>query len=161
LKNIPLNQGKYETIVSDEDYEFLMQWKWKLCNKYAARKEHLGYDINHKRLSRTIYMHRVVMNTQDNLETDHINGNKLDNQRCNLRVVTSSQNKMNRGVIRGLSKFKGVSWNKASSTWVANLVKDKKNIFLGYFTCELLAAAAYNAACKKYHGEFAKLNEVA
>ncbi len=101
MKKIPLTQGKF-ALVDDEDFEYLNQWKWKFLSGYAARKKG----------KKTIYMHRLVNNTLDNKSTDHINMNKSDNRKENLRSSTSSQNKFNRDSMGGSSKYKGVSWNK-------------------------------------------------
>jgi len=60
-----------------------------------------------------VYMHRVVNNTPDNLQTDHINHNQLDNRRINLRSVTNQQNAFNASLNKAnTSGTKGVSWSK-------------------------------------------------
>lgn len=93
MKEIPLTKG-YKTIVDDEDYDFLMRWRWHAViahSVYAERCERpRGGKIKH------IMMHRVINNTPDGMETDHINGNGLDNRRSNLRSVTKNQNQWNR-----------------------------------------------------------------
>lgn len=92
---------------------------------------------------------------------DHINGNGLDNRRKNLRLVTKSQNMMNRGIQKNnTSGFMGVSFHKATGRWRAYIKKDKKQFYLGLFDNKKDAAIAYNEATKFYHGEYAYLNKI-
>lgn len=98
----------------------------------------------------------------DNLQWDHINGNKLDNRRENLRYATNSQNNANREKQAGLysSQYKGVFWNAQKGKWQSRLKIDGKQKHLGFFVNEKDAARAYNEAALKYFGEFAVLNEI-
>lgn len=150
-KKIPLTQGKF-AIVDPEDYEVIMQWKWYFTIKgYAART------VSKK----TIFMHRIINNTQTGFITDHINGNKLDNRKTNLRICTGYQNQASRGKqTNNTSGFKGVSLNKKQCMYIAMICTHGKQIYLGRFTSAIEAARAYNEAAIKYHGEFAKLNEL-
>ncbi len=88
MKEIPLTQGKV-ALVDDEDYEYLTQWKW-CYNRYAVRC------IGPKNHRQRIAMHQVILNPPEGLETDHIDRNKLNNQRSNLRAVTRSENMQNK-----------------------------------------------------------------
>lgn len=88
--------------------------------------------------------------------SDHINGNKLDNRRCNLRICTPHQNNLNRPNVTG--KYKGVYWCKRLKKWMAQIMIGERNKYVGSFPNEEEAAFAYNEAAKKYHGEFARLN---
>ena len=158
-KAIPLSKGKY-AIVDDEDYEELNKYKWTYHkNGYAHRCEYLGRK-DKKPIHKIILMHRLVMGTPKGMHTDHINGNKLDNRRCNLRICTTIQNQHNQKITdrKGTSKYKGVSWNKGMNKWIATIVVDKKQLRLGYYISEEDAAEVYNQAAKKYFGEFAKIN---
>lgn len=90
---------------------------------------------------------------------DHKNLNKLDNRRENLRLCTPSGNARNRGKIHksnNVSKYKGLRRRK--NRWRAFIMVDYKEIYLGSFVKETDAAAAYDRAALKYHGEFANLN---
>jgi hypothetical protein len=157
-KRIPLTCGKF-AIVDDEDYDRLSKWKWQYHRGAAHRKQHIAR-IGGKQIVRMIQMHRFINNTPPSMETDHINGDPLDNRKANLRTATPNQNKMNRGKTtrKCTSRFKGVSWNAARGSWRADITLSRKQIHLGHFSDEIAAATAYNAAAKKYHGEFAKLN---
>ena len=142
MKEIKLSQGK-SALVDDEDYEELNKYKWcayKDGNTYYAIKTFKvveGYKV--------IKMHKIIANTPKGMYTDHIDGNGLNNQKSNLRIVTNRQNQQNRHDNRS-SKYIGVSWNKDSKKWRARIMIDKKTKFLGYFNNEL---DAYNAYLKK------------
>ena len=159
MKKIPLTQG-YEALVDDEDYEYLSQWKWNILknrsgNLYANR---LSYENGYKNRKR-ILMHRLLNNTPDGMDTDHINGNSLDNRKCNLRTATREQNQWNRFANKkGSSKYKGVYWHKQSSRWRASIQVKKRRIHLGNFVTQQAAAVAYVDAAKKYFKEFNKEN---
>lgn len=103
-------------------------------------------------------LHRFILKT--NLEVDHINGDTLDNRRCNLRSVTRQQNLMNqkKQTRKTTSKYKGVSFNKTNNKWSARITLNRKLMCLGSFKTEEIAAEAYNAAAKRLFGEYAKLN---
>ena len=160
MKQIPLTQGKY-AIVDDEDYDRLMAMgKWHFNGIYAAKS------ITYRKpcgsmSSRTIIMHRFISKAPKGLEVDHEDGNGLNNQKQNIRVCTTSQNQKNRGKqANNTSGFKGVTWNKRVGRWYAQIQNNKKQISIGLFDCPIEAAKAYNAAAIKYHGEFAKINQI-
>lgn len=157
MKEIKLTQGKV-TLVDDEDFEWLSQWKWCIGNDgYAVR----AIRLNGKQ--KTLFMHRVVMNTPSGMDTDHKDRNKLNNQRSNLRVCTRSQNLMNsKKRVNGHSKFKGVHvWTDGKSKYYkAQIHVGGKRIAKCFpFTPEgeIHAAKAYNELAKKHFGEFACL----
>ena len=100
-------------------------------------------------------LHRVIMGVKN--QVDHINRDKLDNRKCNLREATSSQNKYNKIKHRdNTTGFKGV--RRSYGRFIAKITVDKKTIHLGTFNSKIVAAVAYNRAAKKYHKEFACLN---
>lgn len=149
MKKIKLTQGKY-AIVDDEDYENLNQYNWCFNAGYAVRSNY----VNGKQIG-LLMMHREIMKTPKNMSTDHINHNKLDNRKSNLRIVTQAQNSYNRlGKKKGTSKYKGVSWHKDYKKW--SVVFDKK--WVGSFSDEVEAAKAYDKAAKEKFGEYALLN---
>lgn len=157
-KLIPLTKGRF-ALVDAADYEWLMGWKWYFNGKYAARKQHISF-FQGKQKQKGIKMHRVIMNTMEGMDTDHINGDGLDNRRENLRICTTSQNMANQIKTRGVSKYKGVVWDRARTKWAARVKINKKAIFLGRFDNEEEAGLAYNVAAQKYFGEFARINQI-
>jgi hypothetical protein len=163
-KQIPLTQGKF-ALVDDDMYDFLMQWKWNIQSAgYAVRQ------VRHERIIdgyiwtriEAILMHRLVCNPPEGLLVDHINRDKLDNRRENLRPCTVQQNFYNidkRPSNRG-SKYKGVRYCKDKKRYLVFVSYDSQRLRVGSFKCEIEAARAYNEAAKKYQGEFAYLNDV-
>ena len=160
MKKIELTKGKF-TLVDDEDYDFLMRWKWQYMNVgYAGRSKYAGMK-NGKEFNECLYIHRLVTNAEKGFEVDHIDHDKLNNQKKNLRVVTSSQNKMNgNSRVGSTSKYKGVSWDAKNNKWQAGIHYEGKKVFLGRFNSEDDAAEAYNKKAGEVFGEYARYNEV-
>lgn len=156
-----LSQGKFSQ-VDDEDYDWLNQWKWSYRNNgYAIRAQHVGM-FNGKQKQQMIRLHRFIMSAPHGMSVDHINGDGLDNRRCNLRICTHSQNHMNSKSRNGSSsKYKGVTWLKKENKWWARIKVDGVYLSLGKFVCEEDAGLAYNVAAEKHYGQFSRSNLVA
>lgn len=156
MKEIKLSRGFF-AIVDDEDYEYLSQFKWHTTGypglEYASRC------FGNQKVMR---MHRELMDCPSHLTVDHINGNRLDNRRSNLRIATIQQNCFNRKIkIKHSSIYTGIYKNgNKNNTWRARIRINGRIISLGTFPYEEQAALAYNVAAKKYFGEFAKLNKI-
>lgn len=155
MKQIPLTRGLF-ALVDDEDFEWLSQFKWSAAKSgityYAVRW------VNGNNKS----MHRIILNINSrNIYGDHINGNGLDNRRENIRICNPKENARNRGLNSSKTcSFKGVHWDKKKRFWCASIKIDYKTIFLGLFYSPEEAAIAYDQAAIKYHGEFAKINDI-
>lgn len=155
MKKIFLTQGKV-ALVDEGDYEYLNQWPWFYSAGYAVRNV-----ANGKGKQKAVLMHRVINNTPEKLHTDHINRDKLDNRKENLRSVTRSQNGMNRSRYKkSSSKYKGVCWHISNGKWVATIKCASSYMHIGTFIEEKEAAKAYNKKAKELFGEFANLNEI-
>lgn len=144
-----LNQNLY-ALVDNEDYQWLKKYTW-----YSHNQGYITTAINNK----TLLIHRLIMKPKDGLIVDHINQNKLDNRKSNLRIGTQSQNLANQKKKRGTSSiYKGVSFDKSRDKWQSKIRIAKKMISLGRFKEERHAAMAYDIWAKDYYGEFARLN---
>ena len=157
-KEIPLTKG-FIAKVSLEDYEEINSHKWFVL--YNPRKK-TAY-ARRKEKGRQIYMHRVIMRASDK-QVDHIDHDGLNNQRNNLRLATASQNFANRMMqTNNTSGYRGVylvkSGNRAKK-WMAQIRKNYKDIFIGYYATKEEAAKAYNEAATEYFGEFSNLNVI-
>jgi hypothetical protein len=152
-----LTQGKV-AIIDSADAERVLRYKWRFTpSGYAIRGGRKAEGLSKRD---TVYMHRWLLNVPDGFETDHVNRDKLDNRRGNLRVCTHAENNRN-GAVRACansSGFKGVSWHKRSLRWRAYIRVDYRQIHLGHFVTAEEAACAYDRAAIEHFGEFAHLN---
>jgi len=150
MKSISLIPGGL-TLVSDCDYWWAKRFSW---NNHQS-----GYVAYNSNANGIIYLHRMIMEHCDPFWIDHIDGNPLNNVRSNLRLVTPSENSMNRrGQRNSFSKYKGIYWYKRHQKWVAKITCNGIRHELGYFDKEIDAAKAFDAGAKKYQGKFAILN---
>jgi len=151
-----LTNGQF-TLVDADMFEFLKTKTWRVhSNGYIATGE---YNPETQK-AKIKYLHRLVNQTPEGMHTDHIDGNKRNNTRANLRSCTRTQNMMNqRTQTRNkYSKYKGVSWCKQHRCWVAGVKMNRKRTNLGLFKTEVDAAKAYNLKALEFFGSFAKLN---
>jgi len=144
-------------MVDDFDFEFLSKFDWSNMGGYAARLEK----------GVRIWMHRVIMNLppfpkrrRDAQYVDHINFDKLDNRKKNLRVCSPQQNACHRRNPNNTSGYRGVTWSKQMKMWQVSIVVNWKSISLGLYKNKKEAAKVYNEAAQKYHGDFAVLNKI-
>ncbi len=155
MKKIPLTRGMF-ALVDDEDYEELSKYRWCAVRSrntyYALRNSHR--DVNGKQYN--ILMHRVIIGTPIGMETDHIDGDGLNNQRYNLRICTKQENQRNRrNPSNNTSGYKGVSFRNRTGRWQARIDINGKTTHLGMFSTPEEAHSAYCEAAKKYYGDFA------
>jgi hypothetical protein len=140
-------------IVDASDYEWLSRWKWRV-----GKFQNTNYAIRTGRCGQR-YMHTLLLGAKSEELVDHINGNGLDNRRCNLRVCTIAENARNRKKSPNkTSKYKGVSWDKRDKKWRSQIKIDHKTTSLGYYQSEVDAAKAYDIRAKELFGKFARLN---
>jgi hypothetical protein len=151
-KEILLSQGKI-AIVDDDDYERLSAYKW--CYSSST-----GYAISARKLGgKKILLHRFLLNAPPNKVTDHINRDKLDNRKENLRLCSRAENNCNIG-IRSHNKgiYKGVYWVPTRQKWQVTIRHNKKPMYLGLFDNQHEAALMYNFWAIDLFGEFASIN---
>jgi hypothetical protein len=151
MKEIKLTKGLV-ALVDDVEYEELSKYKWSWGGHYAMRKDSNG---------KTVYLHRQILNAPKDMQVDHINRDRLDNRRQNLRIVTKQQNLLNVGLSKhNTSGFKGVSWCNKKQLWRVFISVGNKSKYLGSSNNKVEAARIYNEAAKSLRGEYAVLNNV-
>lgn len=142
---INTKHGTFVVLFDVDDFDRIDKYKWGVGSH--------GYAYTHYK-SGIMLMHRFIMDTPEKMDTDHVNHNRLDNRKNNLRVCTTSQNIANI-LIKPSKKYKGVHKSR-NNTYYAKT----GGIHLGTFETELLAAMAYNDAAKERYGDFAHLNSI-
>jgi hypothetical protein len=151
---VPLTQG-LEAIIDAEDVPVIAPYNWCAMRQptglYALR------GVGPRGSTRHVRMHRAIMG--DDCEViDHINGNGLDNRKCNLRPATKALNNRNmKKRSDNKSGVKGVCWHSAAKKWAACISVDRKSRYLGLFAKIEDAASAYAKASAEMHGEFGRV----
>lgn len=146
---IPLTKNK-SALVSEEDLPLVEGNKWHYTNTgYAGRRKNGKIEL----------MHRVILDAKEGEVVDHINRDRLDNRRGNIRIADYTINAINRPPQpQNTSGYKGVSWDKEKQKWHAYINKDRKRFHLGYFSDKESAAEAYNVAAMELYGDNCYLN---
>lgn len=154
MKQMKLSNGSI-VLLDDGDFANISKRKWHVShNGYAIRRIELPSGTK-----KLVYMHKEIFGDSGNFDIDHIDGNKLNNCRANLRLATRSFNNANSKPRVGCSsKYKGVAWVKNCRKWWAYINLHGKRTSLGYFNDETEAAMAYDAAAIDMFGEFARTN---
>ena len=135
-------------IFDNDDEALISKHTWSFSGEYPRTT------INGKSV-----ILNLVLFPGANGEIDHINGDKTDYRRANLRIATHSQNNQNKGLRRdSTTGYKGVCFDKRSKRFIAYINANKKRTYLGYFDDKEKAAKAYDEAALRLHGEFARLN---
>ncbi len=149
---IPLSDGSV-ALVDEVDAWRAEGWKWSLAKGYARRGQQTDYKQT------TILLHREIMGLApgDGLSVDHINGDKLDNRRGNLRVVSHAENLQNRTSANknSTSGYRGVIWDKARQKWKAQVRLHGKCHLLGRYD-DILEAAKVASDFRAKHMPFSK-----
>ena len=136
--------------VDEKDFNVLSEFKWYFRSGYAVRTKIFDG------VKKTIWMHRLIMGNPRGKEIDHINRDRLDNRRVNLRICSRTENSRNSAFNNTISGFKGV--HKSKKRWQAHIRIGGKLIHLGLFLKIEDAAKKYDETAKKYFGEFACTN---
>lgn len=142
-----------------------------LCGEHILKntKSVLGYylvNLCKEGKSKTKTIHRIVASAfiygySENIEIDHIDKVKTNNNIENLRLATSAQNSANIAKKQGTSsKYKGVSFNKNAGKWHAQIRHNGKRKHIGYFNNEIDAAVEYDKMANKLKGEYAYTNKL-
>lgn len=164
MRKIQLRNNRGIVLVDDEDYERLKHFKW--YRHQSKRPTHMSspaYACTPKPNKKGMdMMHRIIMGAKTGEFIDHVDGNGLNNQKCNLRICTIQQNGFNqkKQQRKTSSQFKGVRKKKDVKYWEAYIKINQKWTFLGHHKSEIEAAKAYNRKAQEIFGEFALLNEL-
>lgn len=141
-----------KVIIDDEDFAKISPHKWR---KYPSCRYVQAYTSG-----KTVAIHRLIMGVEGGQVVDHINGNRLDNRKANLRICAQAANMKNRKPnTKGKSAYKGVIV-LPNGRYRAKIDNDGTRYELGVYPTERDAVVAYNAAAKVLHGEFAYMNEL-
>lgn len=135
--DIPLTKGAV-AIVDEEDYELVSQYKWHLNS--------MGYAVWRGKVDgkkKTIRMHRLINNTPDGKYTDHINRNRLDNRRSNLRTVTQKENMQNK------ERGRGYWYQKQNRNWVVEIYGEHRGCFSNEKDAAAFAELVYQGKAYK------------
>jgi len=145
MKEIVLTQDEVAQ-VDDDMFEELNRISWHLVKmKNITYAGHMQYKSGK---SVNIHMHWCIVGKPiKGYVVDHIDGIGLNNQRSNLRIITSRQNTQNRHK-KYSSKYPGVSWHKLTGKWIAHIKIGEKVYHLGSFDEEEKAFEAYKRMCK-------------
>jgi hypothetical protein len=146
---VPLTRG-YKAHVDVMDAEAVSRHSW-----HVARRGYAVYAVAYIG-DRLVYMHRFLLAVTRGVEIDHIDGDGLNNRRANLRVATHAENAWNWQRVRGMSRYQGVSKTR-NGGWCASITRNGKNLRLGTFDSEEVAALAYDLAAV-LRGPRARLN---
>lgn len=149
---VGLTQSGKEFYFDKEDYDLVKQYCWDVddSNGYAKTIDKIGN-------TGKLYLHRLVMGCEkgDGIIIDHIDRNRVDCRKNNLRFVNSSQNTMNSCIrFDNTSGVKGVYWNKRINKWIARITVDQQDIQLGNFDYFEDAENARKIGEEKYFGEY-------
>lgn len=151
ITEIILKNSKFEevgrTIVDTEDLNRIIEHKWRLGT--------WGYAET--RSENSILLQRFILNIYDaNLIVDHINRNRLDNRKNNLRLVDKSENAINSDIrINNTSGITGVSWNKRINSWRTYINYNGNRLELGHYKKYEDAVRSRLIAEKQYYGDYA------
>jgi hypothetical protein len=125
---------KGDLIIDDEDWDKIKHFKLSTNKGYAR-----GYTKQ-----KTYFIHRIVLNAPKNMQVDHINNNRLDNKKSNLRLVNNKQNNENRKGAYSTSKtgIRGVCWYKSHKKWRAVIMSNYKQVYNKLFDSQEEAVIA-------------------
>lgn len=153
-----IGRKKTPVLVDEEDYVRLKDdWCFSISSHgYLRAIKYIGVENGKYKYNHT-YFHKLVIKQRKGMFVDHINGNKLDNRKENLRICTPASSSRNTCSSKG---YKGVFQNKRNGRWTAQITKNYKCFHLGMYSTAEEAALAYNKAAKKMHGKYAYKNIV-
>lgn len=147
-----------ETLIDIADIETVSTYKWRWVSPRGIKNTGNFIVTGNGKETPTLQLHRLITNCPSNLEVDHVNGNRLDNRKVNLRVCTRQENQLNVPKLsNNTSGFKGVWFDKDREKWVAEITYKKTKVSLGRFHVYEKSCYARFVAETILHGEFRNL----
>lgn len=157
---IESTDGLMKVLFDHCDYNLIKNYTWRIVRTRRSNIYYVASFKNEGDYYSSVLMHRLILKFPSKL-IDHKNRNGLDNRRCNLRLATSSQNRMNSiKHIGNYSGFKGVHKQSKANTFFARVTANGLKIHGGTFKSKVDAAKRYNELAVKHHGKFARLNPI-
>ena len=161
-----LSQEELQSILEYDPMTGILRWKENRSNivkgSVAGCVSKAGYKVVNIK-SKTYFVHRIIWiilfgNIPTDFFIDHINGKKTDNRLENLRLATNSQNQQNRPAPKNSSSgYRGVTWHKSVSKWMARICINRKRQTIGFFDS---AEEAYNAYKEEAKKQFSHINRL-
>jgi len=151
--------GDYVALVDEADAELVAEHRWRPMVSKTGKV--YAYTVIGRK---TVFLHRFIVGTAAGFDTDHEDGDALNNQRYNLRPATRAENVANTPKSRRAdgrpwsSVYKGVCWNRSQKKWQASIRVDGRLRFLGRYESEADAARAYDRAAVAAWPGFAQPN---
>lgn len=144
--------GYVKVKLNDENHMLCDIEDWERFNGHYWFMNDAGYAVCETMKTGTLRFHKLVTGTTAEVIIDHINRNKLDNRKCNLRIATASVNAINRGLqSNNTTGYKGVYFDKRRRVWKAWVKVSGKLITLGSYPKKEEAIAARQAGEEKYY----------
>jgi hypothetical protein len=169
MKEIKLFGG-HVVLVDDEDYDWLNEYSWHLRQNPKMGSAYPCASVKENGQWKEVPMHRMILGANDGDVVDHVDMDKMNNRKENLRFATRGLNRANslpnksRNGEPPTSKYKGVTrtkhkkGNKTYSYWRAQITVNGTTLYLGSPKSEIEAACLYDIAAHNYFGEYARLN---
>lgn len=157
MKQIDVSTKKYPNVfagIDDDTQKEIYSIKWHVDREGYVRRSSKKLPNGHE------FLHQAILGSKDGYVIDHKDGDKLNNQKSNLRFCSRSQNSMNQIGKHSTSGYKGVTYSNSGGkkVWMARICVNYKSIYIGRYTTAKEAAVWYDIAAIKHHKEFARLN---
>ncbi len=134
------------SMIDIDDVDKVKEYKWHLSHGY----------VNNRAKGK---LHRYLLKCPANMVVDHINRNRIDNRKSNLRICTQEENKRNIGKrVNNKSGHIGVSWHTKAGKWAAELTYKGTKYYLGLFKDRLAAAKAYDDKLHSFGDKYSERN---